>query len=269
MKMQAEKATKLLDFLGERVLVLDGAMGTRIQSSGLTLEDFRGHENCSEILVDTRPDFILGIHRSYLEAGCDALETNTFGANRVVLDEFGLAGETYRLNRRAAEIAREACSGFSGAGEPKFVLGSLGPGTKLPTLGHTTFDFLEDSYTEQVRGLIDGEVDGLIIETCQDILQIKAALSACERAFREKGRWLPVICQVTMETTGTMLVGTDIAAAVAVLEPYDLIDAIGLNCATGPQEMSAHVRYLGAHSPKIVSVVPNAGLARVVDGEAR
>ncbi len=257
------------DFLRERVMVLDGAMGTRIQSAGLTLEDFGGQENCSEVLVDTRPDFILEIHRSYLEAGCDAVETNTFGANKVVLAEFGLAGETYRLNRRAAEIAREACDPFSRQGSPKFVLGSMGPGTKLPSLGHTSFDVLEDSYAEQVRGLMDGGSDGLIIETCQDILQTKAALAACERAFREKGRVLPIICQVTMETTGTMLLGTDIAAALAILEPWVLIDAIGINCATGPQEMSEHVRYLGAHSPRILSVVPNAGLPQVVDGKAR
>ncbi len=264
-----KKRREILDFLRDRVMVLDGAMGTRIQSSGLTLEDFRGHENCSEILVETRPEFILGIHRSYLDAGCDAIETNTFGANKVVLEEFGLARETYRLNRRAAEIAREACAEFSRPGESRFVLGSVGPGTKLPSLGHSTFDVLEDSYREQILGLIDGEVDGIIIETCQDILQVKAALTACQRAFQEKGQRLPVICQITMETTGTMLVGTDIAAAVAILEPYDQIDVIGLNCATGPQEMSEHVRYLGDHCPKMVSVVPNAGLPQVVDGEAR
>ena len=261
-------SVKVLDFLSERVLVLDGAMGTRIQSAGLTLEDFGGLENCSEVLVDTRPDFILDIHDSYLAAGCDAVETNTFGANRVVLSEFGLAGETYRLNRRAAELAREACARHERPESPRFVLGSLGPGTKLPTLGHITFDALEESYSEQVRGLLDGEVDGLIIETCQDILQTKAALSACSRVFEEKGRRVPIICQVTMETTGAMLLGTDIAGVAAILEPYEAIDVLGINCATGPQEMSEHVRYLGAHSPRPVSVVPNAGLPQVVGGQA-
>src|SRR5262245_58525884 len=259
----------ITEFLRERVLVLDGAMGTQIQGAGLTLEDFGGHENCSEILIETRPEFVRSIHLAYLRAGCDAVETNTFGANKVVLAEFGLAGETYRLNRRGAELAREACTEEARGGRPRFVLGSMGPGTKLPTLGHTDFTTLEDSYAEQVRGLLDGGVDGLILETCQDILQTKSALSACSLVFAEKGRRVPLICQVTMETTGTMLVGTDIAAAVAILEPYDIIDAIGINCATGPQEMSAHVRYLGNHSPRMSSVVPNAGLPQVVEGQAR
>ncbi len=256
------------DFWRERVMVIDGAMGTQIQGANLTLDDFAGHENCSEILNETRPDFIRGVHLAYLAAGCDAVETNTFGSNKVVLAEFGLQAETYRLSRLGAELARAACDEHARPGSPKFVLGSMGPGTKLPTLSHTDFDTLEDSYAEELRGLIDGGIDAVIIETCQDLLQTKSALAACRRVFAEKGRALPVICQVTIETTGTMLVGSEIAAAVAVLEPYDMIDAIGINCATGPQEMSDHVRYLGRHSPKLVSVVPNAGLPQVVEGRA-
>ncbi|MBI4584753.1 MAG: methionine synthase [Planctomycetes bacterium] len=260
-------SSPLLDLLGERVLILDGAMGTQIQAAGFSSEDFGGLENCSEILNATRPDFIRDLHCSYLNAGCDAVETNTFGANRIVLGEFGIADRTRELNRLGAQLAREACEEFDRRGDPRFVLGSIGPGTKLPTLGHADFDTLEASYAEQVRGLLDGEVDGLIIETCQDILQAKATLAGCEAAFAERGRRLPIICQVTMEATGTMLVGTEIGAVVAILEPYDSIQVLGLNCATGPQEMSEHVAYLGRHSPKIVSVVPNAGLPQLVGGK--
>ncbi len=258
----------LREFWRERVMVLDGAMGTQIQGANLTLDDFAGHENCSEILNETRPEFIRGVHLAYLAAGCDAVETNTFGSNKIVLAEFGIQAETYRLSRLGAELARAACDEHARPGSPKFVLGSMGPGTKLPTLGHTDFDTIEDSYAEELRGLMDGGIDAVIIETCQDLLQTKSALAACRRVFVEKGRTLPVICQVTIETTGTMLVGSEIAAAVAVLEPYDIIDAIGINCATGPQEMSDHVRFLGRHSPKLVSVVPNAGLPQVVEGRA-
>jgi len=256
----------LLDYIRERVLVIDGAMGTQIQGANLTLEDFAGQENCSEILVETVPDFVRRIHEAYLEAGAAAVETNTFGANKIVLAEFGLTASTYDLNLKAARIAREACERFASASDPRFVLGSLGPGTRLPTLGHTDFDTLVDSYAEQSRGLLDGGVDGMIIETCQDILQTKAAIAGVRRAFDEKKRKVPVICQVTMETTGTMLLGTDIAAALTAIEPFGEVDVFGLNCATGPQEMSEHVAYLGKYSPKPVSVVPNAGLPQLVDG---
>jgi len=260
-------AANVLDFMDTRVLVLDGAMGTQIQEADLTLEDFEGHENCSEILLETRPDFVRSVHEAYLEAGCHAIETNTFGANKVVLADFGLESKTRELNRLGAVIARETCERYSRSGEPRFVIGSLGPGTKLVTLGHTDYDILVDSYAEQVRGLLDGGVDAILIETCQDILQVKAAVAATNTALREHDRKLPIFCQVTMETTGTMLVGTDIAAALAALEPFDEVEVLGLNCATGPQEMSEHVAYLGKYSPKRVSVVPNAGLPQLIDGK--
>lgn len=259
--------TDLIDFLNERVLVIDGAMGTQIQGANLTLEDFGGHENCSEILNETRPEFIRAIHESYLDAGCHALETNTFGANRIVLAEFGIPEKAYDLNLRGARIARECCDRRSTSAEPRFVLGSMGPGTKLVTLGHTTFDALVESYAEQVRALLDGGVDAISIETCQDILQVKAAVRACNVAFADRGRRVPIFASITVETTGTMLVGTDAAAALVALEPYAEVEVLGINCATGPQEMSEHVAYFGKYSPKRISVIPNAGLPQLVDGK--
>ena len=253
--------------LNDRVLVFDGAMGTSVHAFDLPLSDFANLENCTEILTRTRPDVIREIHSRFLQVGCDAVETNTFGANKVVLAEFGLTEQTRELNRRAAQIAREATSQYSTADRPRFVIGSMGPGTKLVSLRQTTFDVLEDSYAEQVRGLLEGGVDGLLIETCQDILQCKAAIAGAEMAFRQAGCRVPIMVQVTMETTGTMLVGTDIAAAVVALEAYPQIDVIGLNCATGPQEMSEHIRYLSQYCTRLLSIVPNAGLPQVVNGE--
>ena len=261
--------THILDFMSERVVVIDGAMGTQIQSADLTLEDFGGQENCSEILNATRPDFVRGVHEAYLEAGCHAVETNTFGGNNIVLAEFGLEARARELNARAGQIAREACERHSRrTGEPRYVLGSVGPGTKLVTLGHTDYDSLLASYAEQVRGLLDGGVDVILVETCQDILQTKCAINAANLAFAEAGRRLPIFCQVTMETTGTMLLGTDIGAVVTAIEPFDGVQVLGLNCASGPLEMSEHIAYLGRNSPKRVSVVPNAGLPQLVDGKA-
>ncbi len=256
-----------LHALRERVLVLDGAMGTSVHSYNLPLSDYRDLENCTEILCLSRPDVIRDIHASFLRVGCDAVETNTFGSNKVVAAEFGLVDQVRELNRRAAQIAREACEAFSTPDQPRFVLGSMGPGTKLVSLRQITFDALEDSYAEQVRGLMDGGVDGLLIETCQDILQCKAAIGGAEIAFAECRRRVPIIVQVTMETTGTMLVGTDVAAALVALDAYPQIDVIGLNCATGPQEMSEHIRYLAEHCTRPISVVPNAGLPQVVGGQ--
>lgn len=253
--------------LQERVLVFDGAMGTSVHTFNLPLSDYAGLENCTEILCATRPDVIREIHSRFLRVGCDAVETNTFGANKVVFSEFGLVDRVRELNRRAAEIAREACREFSTPDRPRFVIGSMGPGTRLASLRQITFDLLEDSYAEQVRGLMDGGVDALLIETCQDILQCKAAIAGAEIAFAEAGRRVPIIVQVTMETTGTMLVGTDIAAALVALEAYPQIDVIGLNCATGPQEMSEHIRYLSEHCTRKISVLPNAGLPLIVDGK--
>ena len=253
--------------LRDRVLIFDGAMGTSIHALDLRLQDYDQHENCSEILVHTRPDVIERIHRSFLEVGCDAVETNTFGANRVVLAEFGLAERTHELNVAAAKIARQACSAFATPDWPRFVVGSVGPGTKLISLRQISYDDLLASYLEQMRGLLDGGVDVLLIETCQDVLQTKTAIEAARRAFAACDRAVPLMCQVTMETTGTMLMGTDIAAAVVALEAYPEVDVIGLNCATGPQEMSEHVRYLSRNCARYISVLPNAGLPQVVDGQ--
>ncbi|MGB9623850.1 MAG: homocysteine S-methyltransferase family protein [Phycisphaerae bacterium] len=258
--------SEFLRALEERVLVFDGAMGTNVHRHELPLSDYNGLENCTEILNLTRPDVIRGIHASFLDVGCDAIETNTFGANKVVFAEFGLVDRVYEINRRAARIAREVAAEFGTSKRPRFVVGSMGPGTKLPSLRHTTWDVLEDSYAEQARGLLDGGVDVLLIETCQDILQAKAAIAGIERAMAEKGRRVPIMVQVTMETTGTMLVGTDMAAAVVAIEAYPQVEVFGLNCATGPEQMSEHVRYLSANWPRKISVLPNAGLPQLVDG---
>ncbi len=258
----------LCDALNDRVIVIDGAMGTSVYAHDLSLDqDYRGHENCPEILVETRPDVIQGIHESFLAVGVDCIETNTFGANKIVLAEFGLEEKTYALNEAATRIARKCADGFATPDQPRFVLGAMGPGTKLPSLGHTTFDILEASYTEQARGLLDGGVDAIIIETCQDILQTKAAIGGATSAMDKHGRPVPLIVLVTIETTGTMLVGTEIAAVLVALEAYSQVQVIGLNCATGPQEMSEHVRHLSRHCTRYLAIVPNAGLPQVVDGK--
>lgn len=255
-----------IDRLRRRVLLCDGGTGTLIQAETWDVErDFLGLENCSEILCSTRPDFVRKVHRSYFEAGADCVETNTFGANKIVFAEFGLVERTYELNRLAAAQAREAADEFSTAEWPRYVLGSVGPGTRLPSLGHIDFDTLEDSYHEQMRGLLDGGVDAILLETNQDLLTMKAAIAAARRAFGTQGRRVPIIAQVTIETTGTMLVGSDIGCAVTALAAMD-VDAIGLNCATGPAEMTEHVRYLGENWPGLISVMPNAGLPMLVDG---
>ena len=261
------KRPELLDLARQRVVVFDGAMGTAIQQRDLSLTDYRDLENCVDIVTLSRPDVVLDIHRSFLAVGCDAVETNTFGANKIVLSEFGVADETYELNRRAAELARQACKEFDRPSRPHYVVGSLGPGTKLPSLGQTTWDALVDSYAEQARGLIDGGADVLLIETCQDILQAKSAVVACLDAMKEKHCRVPLFVTVTIETMGTMLVGTDMAGALAALDPYEQVVGIGLNCATGPQEMSEHVRYLSHHCDRLLIVQPNAGLPQLVDGK--
>ncbi|MCB9763384.1 MAG: methionine synthase [Alphaproteobacteria bacterium] len=264
--LQSRPDSVFLDALDERVLIFDGAMGTMLHAADLPLSDYRGLENCSEVLIDTRPDVVVDIHRAYLSVGCDVVETNTFGGSAVVLAEFGLAEHARRLNRRAAELAREACAAFSTEAQPRFVAGSIGPGTRLPSLGHITWDELEAAYVEQVEGLVDGAVDVLLVETCQDILQTKCALSAIRTVLVRRGVRLPVMAQVTMEATGTMLVGTEIGAANVVLDGFEFVDVVGLNCATGPQEMAGHVAYLGRHARKRISVLPNAGLPQMVDG---
>lgn len=241
-------------------------MGTSLHALELPLADYQGLENCNEILNETRPDVVEEVHRGFLAIGCDAVETNTFGAHRLILTEFGLADRAYELNVRAAQIARRACAAWATPQRPRFVVGSIGPGTKLISLRQVSYDALQASYLEQIRGLLDGGVDVLLIETCQDILQSKTAIAAARAAFDQCGRRVPLMCQVTMETTGTMLMGTDIAAAAVTLEAFPEVDVIGLNCATGPQEMSEHIRHLSKYCSRYLSVLPNAGLPQVIDG---
>ncbi|AFY69301.1 methionine synthase (B12-dependent) [Thalassoporum mexicanum PCC 7367] len=251
------------------VIVFDGAMGTNLQVQNLTAADFGGaeYEGCNEYLLISKPEAVAKVHRDFLAAGADVIETDTFGANALVLAEYDIAEMAYELNKKAAELAKSVAAEFSTPEKPRFVAGSLGPTTKLPTLLHIDFDAMKQSYIEQVEGLYDGGVDLLIVETCQDVLQIKVALNAIEEAFQRKGNRLPVIVSVTMETTGTMLVGTDISAVVTILAPYK-IDVLGLNCATGPDKMVEHIRYLSENSPFVISCIPNAGLPENVGGQA-
>ena len=251
------------------VLVFDGATGTSLQQMDLGPDDFGGAalEGCNENLVFTRPDAVQAVHRQFLEAGCDVIETDTFGATSLVLAEYDIADQTFALNKRAAELAREVAAAYSTPEKPRFVAGSMGPTTKLPTLGHIDFDTMKASFAEQAEGLLAGDVDLFIVETCQDVLQIKAALQGIEDAFAKTGQRRPLMVSVTMETTGTMLVGSDIAAVVAILEPFP-IDVLGLNCATGPEQMKEHIRYLSEHSPFVVSCIPNAGLPENIGGVA-
>ena len=256
-----------LDVAAERVVFYDGAFGTYIQALDLGPDDFGGPdlEGCNEHLVLTRPDVIAGMHDAFFRVGVDVVETATFGAFATVLNEYDLAAKAYELNRRAAEIARGVAADHSTGGHHRFVAGSMGPGTKLPSLGHITFAELRDAYEEQARGLLDGGVDLLLVETCYDLLQAKAALAGCKRAMVAAGRPVPLQAQVTIETTGRMLVGSEIGAAVTSLMAMRP-DVLGLNCATGPREMTEHIRYLAETSPVPISVLPNAGLPSVVDG---
>ncbi len=249
----------LRDALRDRTLVADGAMGTMLQAADLSLDDFQGYEGCNEVLNITRPDVVRGIHDAYLAAGADCVETNTFGANLGNLGEYGIAERIAELSEAGARIAREAVDAVATADRARFVLGSIGPGTKLPTLGHVPYRRLRDAYAQNAAGLLAGGVDALIVETCQDLLQCKAALIGARRAMRSAGRDVPLICHVTVETTGTMLLGTEIGAALTALEPLG-VDLFGLNCATGPAEMAEHLRYLSQHARVPLSVMPNAGL---------
>jgi 5-methyltetrahydrofolate--homocysteine methyltransferase len=250
--------------LAERVVVADGAIGTMLQASDATLDDFAGHEGCNEILNVTRPDVVTAIHEAYLEAGAQCVTTNSFNANLTALGEYGIADRIGELSQASARIARAAADRFATPDRPRWVLGSMGPGTKLPTLGHTTYRELRDAYQANAEGLLRGGADALIVETCQDLLQAKAAIIGAKRAVAHlTATLLPkdvvIIAQVTIETTGVMLLGTEIGAALTSLEPLG-IDLIGLNCATGPGEMSEHLRYLAAHARIPLSCEPNAGL---------
>jgi len=256
-----------IERLRERVLLCDGGTGTLIQARTWDLaRDFLGLENCSEVLVLTRPDFIEELHHAYFNAGADCVETNTFGANRIVLSEFALDQRCYEINLRAATIARIIARKFSTAAWPRYVLGSMGPGTKLPSLGQIDYDTLEESYTEQAQGLLDGGVDALLLETHQDLLTLKAGINGCREARRRSSReQIPIFAQVTVETTGTLLVGSDLMAALITLAAMG-VDGIGINCATGPVEMAEHVKTLGENWPGFISVMPNAGLPLLIDG---
>lgn len=249
----------LREYLRKHIVIADGAMGTMLQAQDPTLTDFENHEGCNEILNITRPDIVSSVHNSYLAAGVDAIETNTFGANYANLAEYGIEDRIYELALAGAEIARECADKFSTANNPKWVLGSIGPGTKLPTLGHTSYEVLKDAYQKCSQGLINGGADALLIETTQDLLQAKAAVNGARSAINESGKDIVLIAQVTVETNGTMLLGSEIGAALNALEPLG-IDLIGLNCATGPTEMSEHLRTLSLNTKLGISVMPNAGL---------
>ncbi len=259
--------SELRKALAERVVVLDGAMGTQIHAADLDLKkDFLGLENCSEIINVTRPDVIGEIHGRYFAAGCDAVETNTFGGSLMTLAEFDLQDRCDEINFEGARTARKIADEYSTPDQPRFVFGSMGPGTKLATLGQVSYSELKNSYLVQARGLVRGGVDALLVETCQDPLQIKAALNAAIEAREEAGRDIFLQVSVTMEVTGTMLVGTEMSAAIAILDAYPL-DLLSLNCATGPREMGEHVRLLGQTCRSFIGVYPNAGLPQLVDGE--
>ncbi|WP_425568084.1 methionine synthase [Phytohabitans flavus] len=259
----------MLDVLADRILIADGAMGTMLQAADLDIDDdFEGLEGCNEVLNVTRPDVVREVHEAYFAAGSDCVETNTFGANLAALGEYDIPHRIFELSEAGARIAREAADRFSTPERPRFVLGSIGPGTKLPTLGHAPYAALRDAYQQNAAGLIAGGADALIVETCQDLLQTKAAIIGVRRAATEAGRHVPLICHVTVETTGTMLLGSEIGAALTALEPLG-IDLIGLNCATGPAEMTEHLRYLSQHARVPLSVMPNAGLPELTADGAR
>ncbi|WP_055586657.1 methionine synthase [Peterkaempfera griseoplana] len=256
---QQSRADALREALATRVVVADGAMGTMLQSHDPTLDDFQGHEGCNEVLNVSRPDIVRSVHEAYLEVGVDCVETNTFGANLSALGEYDIADRIFELSEAGARMAREAADRHSTPDRPRWVLGSIGPGTKLPTLGHIGFAALRDGFRENAAGLIAGGADALLVETSQDLLQVKAAVLGAKQAMAEAGLDLPVFVQVAVETTGTMLLGSEIGAALTALEPLG-IDLIGLNCSTGPAEMSEHLRHLAKNARIGLSCMPNAGL---------
>jgi len=259
--------TDFLQTVRERVVIYDGAMGTNIHERNPSLDDYWGKENCSEVLVLSRPDIIRDIHADFFRVGCNVVETNTFGGTRIVLREFDLADRVHEINVKAAQLARDVANQFATKDKPRFVAGSMGPSTKLPSLGNISFDEMVVAYEEQAAALIEGGVDVLLVETCQDLLQAKIGVIGVLDAVRKSGKRIPVAVQVTLQESGTMLLGTEIGAALTALEPLD-VDIIGLNCATGPKEMNDAVRYLALNSTKEVSVLPNAGLPTNEGGHA-
>jgi len=249
-------------FQDHPILIFDGACGTNLQQMAIPEGAWGGCDGCNEVLNLYAPEFILELHRSMLDAGAMVVETDTFGASRVVLAEYGLQDRVREINQLAVQNARKAINGRSN----RYVAGSVGPGTKLPSLGHIEVDELARSTREQVESLLEAGVDCLIIETCQDLLQTKTALISAFEVLESGKLDLPVLASVTIEQQGTMLVGSDIGTVVATLEPLPLF-SLGLNCATGPQDMASHVRYLSHHWPQRISVIPNQGLPEVVDGQ--
>src|SRR3989442_2122666 len=258
-----------LETLSDRIVVFDGAMGTNLHAQDLSVDDYGGpqFEGCTEHLLISTPEAVERVHAEFLEVGCEVVETDSFGSTSIVLGEYGIADMAYELNMKAAQLAKRVASDFSTKETPRWVAGSMGPTTKLPTLGHIPFKDMKASYAEQARGLLDGGADLLIVETCQDLLQTKAALTAIFEQFESLKRRVPVIAQVTIEAFGTMLMGTEIGAALTALEPFP-IDVIGMNCATGPQQMAENVRYLCQNAKFAVSVIPNAGIPENVGGHA-
>jgi 5-methyltetrahydrofolate--homocysteine methyltransferase len=258
-----------LEILKQKIIVFDGATGTHLQDQGLSADDFGGEqlEGCNEYLVVSKPSAVEKVHTDFLEAGCDVIETNSFGGTSIVLAEYGLQHRAHELNFKAAQIAKRIAQDYSENGHQRFVAGSMGPTTKLPSLGHISFKEMAGAYHEQTKGLVEGGVDLLCIETCQDILQTKAALYGVFEYFEQARCRIPIIVSVTIESMGTMLLGTEISAALTSIEPYD-IDIVGINCATGPKEMSEHVRTLADLSPKPIFVMPNAGIPENVGGRA-
>jgi 5-methyltetrahydrofolate--homocysteine methyltransferase len=258
-----------LHALKERIVVFDGAMGTNLHAQNLTVDDYGGpqFEGCPEHLLVSRPSAVEKVHADFLAVGCDVIETNSFGSTSIVLGEYQIAHMAYELNVKAAQLARRVADDFSTADKPRFVAGSMGPGTKLPTLGQISYLEVRAAYGEQARGLLDGGVDLLILETCQDLLQIKAALAGIFAEFERRGSRVPVITQVTIEQQGTMLLGTEIGAALTAIEPFP-VNVIGMNCATGPRQMTENVRYLCQNTNLPVSVIPNAGIPDNVGGHA-
>ncbi len=279
----------LLEALADRVLVYDGAMGTHIQAAALVNEDFTLRpedlyapdvcaaaerlggkllDGCNEILSLTRPEVVEGIHRAYLEAGADLIETNTFGSTSIVLAEYEIPELVYEVSLQSAIVAKRAAAAYSTYEKPRFVVGALGPGTKLVSLGQTSWAELEQTYCDSFRGLLTGGADALLLETLQDLLMVKAGIVAAKRAMAETERRVPLFVQVTMEQTGTMLLGTEMGAALNMVEAFPEVVAFGINCATGPVEMAPHVRFLGANSTRPIAVQPNAGLPVMEGGQA-
>ena len=251
-----------MPFIEEPLLILDGACGTTLQGMDLSFSLWQGREGCNEFLNLSSPESIVQMHRSFVEAGAMVLETNTFGASSLVLAEYGLQDRVAEINAAAVNHARAALQGDPN----RYVAGSVGPTTKLPSLGHVSVDELAASLREQMQALLEAGVDALIIETCQDLLQVKTALVACFDLLAEREQTLPVMVSVTIEQQGTMLVGTDIAAVVATLDPFPIF-SLGLNCATGPTDMESHIRYLSRNWRGRISCVPNQGLPQIVDGQ--